>query len=1164
MKNKIIYITVVIFVLFACTGNQKQPPGNVPNPKVVETKGNRISTDSISEPTILPAWKPGKEIAENPKVVPANTNIFLAKEPKTVLAGSTGINIPGQGSFLVPQRVLAIDSPFIAGIPKVNIAKDPYIKDQNPHNFSAFGKLQGLKHGDVNCLFEDKSGNIWIGTNGGGATKYDGKYFTHFTEKEGLSDNVVRSIFEDRSGNIWFGTRDRGVSKYDGRNFTHFTTKEGLTNNFVGSILEDKNGNIWFGTQGGGVSKYDGKYFTNYTDKHGLNSNYVLSLLEDKAGNIWLGTDGGGVNKYDGKGFTYFATNEGLSDDYVLSIIEDKNGNIWFGTWQGGATKYDGTYFTHFTMEEGLGSNDVRCMAEDNAGNIWFGAYLGGLSKYDGKYFTHYTEKEGLGNNNIFSIIEDKAGNIWLGTNIIGITRFDGQYFTHITEKEGLNKNTVVSIFEDKAGNIWLGSSGGGLSKYDGQHFTHFSQQEGLSNNSVYSILEDQSGNIWIGTFNSGAFKYKDGHFTQFTTKEGLGSNSVLVISEDRAGNLWFGSEGAGISKFDGKTFTYFTTKEGLSNNVVFSILEDKTGNMWFGTRGGGVSKYDGQYFTNFTEKEGLLNNYVISLLEDNDGNIWMCTRKGVSRYDGRRFTHFTEEEGLPNSYILSILQDKSGSLWFGTRFGLSKLTQDKLTDLLEKINSNSIKESDVFFKNYTYDDGFLGTGCNGNAIYEASDGKIWIGANDRLTIFHPPTEESPADSILPNIQLTSIELYNENIAWANIIGNPDTTLTMGNAVKVTNVEFDGTTKWYGLPENLSLAYNNNYLTFNFIGITMKQPKNVKYKYKLEGIDENWSAVNTRTKAPYGNIPHGTYTFMVKAMNSEGYWSKPFEYTFTIRPPWWKTLWAYSIYGLLILITVWIVHHFQKQRIVKTERNKAQIRELEQAREIEKAYKELESTHENLKSTQSQLIHSEKMASLGELTAGIAHEIQNPLNFVNNFSEVNAELITELIEEIRIGDKEEAIAIANDIAGNEIKINHHGKRADGIVKGMLQHSHTSNNEKELTNINSLADEYLRLAYHGLRAKDKSFNADFKTELDEFLPKINVIPQDFGRVLLNLINNAFFACTERNRSTISEKSTESNKEYKPTVTKSTLNEKNSVIIKVSDNGYGIPTEVLDKI
>ncbi|MBL7764060.1 MAG: hypothetical protein JNL23_11595 [Chitinophagaceae bacterium] len=228
----------------------------------------------------------------------------------------------------------------------------------------------------------------------------------------------------------------------------------------------------------------------------------------------------------------------------------------------------------------------------------------------------------------------------------------------------------------------------------------------------------------------------------------------------------------------------------------------------------------------------------------------------------------------------------------------------------------------------------------------------------------------------------------------------------------------------------------------------------------------------------------------------------------------------------------------------------------ERTAEITKQKEELQNTLVELTATQGQLIHSEKMASLGELTAGIAHEIQNPLNFVNNFSDVNTELIAEMEEAIRQGNIEEVKAIANDIRDNNSKITHHGKRADAIVKGMLQHSRTSTGQKEPTDINALADEYLRLAYHGLRAKDKSFNTSYETHLDPQLPKINVIPQDFGRVILNLFNNAFYAVAERKKKEATG--------YKPNVILTTRRIRDQIEIVVADNGGGIPHNILDKI
>ena len=229
-------------------------------------------------------------------------------------------------------------------------------------------------------------------------------------------------------------------------------------------------------------------------------------------------------------------------------------------------------------------------------------------------------------------------------------------------------------------------------------------------------------------------------------------------------------------------------------------------------------------------------------------------------------------------------------------------------------------------------------------------------------------------------------------------------------------------------------------------------------------------------------------------------------------------------------------------------------------RQKHKAKLKIEQAYDNLKATQQQLIQSEKMASLGELTAGIAHEIQNPLNFVNNFSDVNEELLTELNEEIKKGNYNEVETIAKDVIDNERKINHHGKRADAIVKGMLQHSRNSSGQKEPTDINALANEYLRLAYHGLRAKDKSFNATMKTDFDESIGRINIIPQDIGRVILNLINNAFYTVDEKKKK---------QPDYEPIVTVATRSVKSpsgdlGALISVKDNGNGIPQKVLNKI
>ncbi|WP_228850924.1 sensor histidine kinase [Aegicerativicinus sediminis] len=256
------------------------------------------------------------------------------------------------------------------------------------------------------------------------------------------------------------------------------------------------------------------------------------------------------------------------------------------------------------------------------------------------------------------------------------------------------------------------------------------------------------------------------------------------------------------------------------------------------------------------------------------------------------------------------------------------------------------------------------------------------------------------------------------------------------------------------------------------------------------------------------------------------------------------------------------ISEFKLERTEKVKRTTAilleeTIEELDQKRKaIEESNNALKQSLEELKATQAQLIQSEKMASLGELTAGIAHEIQNPLNFVNNFSEVSKELLEEMKEELEEGNLDDVKEIAEDVIQNLEKINHHGKRADGIVKGMLQHSRTNKGEKEETDINTLVDEYVRLAYHGLRAKDKTFNASIETNFDDDIPKLNIIPQDVGRVILNILNNAFYATQDKYKSLHGI--------FVPTVKIKTKNEKGNITISIEDNGNGIPQNIIDKI
>ncbi len=1201
VKTIRVYIMIMLGIIVACKDRMEDARNLSFAPNTVTIHPYLLRSDSFLEPQAQPIYNSWKVRAGRPKVFPVATNIHPVKTPKSVRAGKPKICTPGLDTFLLPKSVPAIGKTRIAGTPEVVLVREALAKDQNNYNFTSLGVFQGLTNAMIYSILEDSKGNIWLGTYGGGVCRYDGVRFTHFTDRQGLGNNIVLTILEDKYGNLWFGTFGGGICRYDGLNFTLFTEKDGLGSDFVRSMFEDRNGNIWIGGHHEGVTRYSPgnnnrdsnessqesqATFTRFSYKEGLLNSFIWTIVEDRKGNIWIG-GGQGATKYDGKSFFHYTMEQGLSVNLVKAIHEDLRGNLWFGTWAGGVNVFNGLTFTHYGTIEGLSHDNVMCIAELNGGNIWIGTEGGGVSTYtatdtSGPSFTHFTTEEGLSHNVVNRIIQTRNGITWIAT-ANNLNKYGGSSFKHFSEKQGLSDG-IKCILEDKSGQIWIGGNSG-LWKYDGQLISHFTQREGLAQDNVNCLFEDQNGNLWLGYY-SGVTKFSNGTFTHFPI------GNVQSIQEDDRGDLWFATYGQGIVKYKDNTMTYISKKAGLNSDWIWVNSKDEQGNFWLGTADNGISIFnpnqDQLSFIHFTPSGGFNGKEVLSIMQDKKGSYWFGTRgSGVFYYNPSfeikaakesrtqpvqpvKFIEFTEQDGLSDNTVLGMLEDKKGHFWFNTSNGISKLDYRYLFQL-DNQDAEPFQypawEDHPLFNTLTYEDGYHGITGFGNSIVEDSKGNIWFSTMNRLTAVNP--DQMIPDTLAPNLYLTGFAIFDEYLPWQNLQDQQDTTLVLKNAEKIHNLRFRAVDAWYGVPQELSLPYDNNQLTFRYAGITTHSPHKVKYQYKLDGLNKNWSELTHRTEIPFTNLSHGKYTFKVRAMNSEGFWSKELKYPFRIRPPWWLSGWAYAFYSLGLFAGIFYIDRYQRKRILEKERALSRQKELEQAKEIEKAYHNLEQTHQNLKATQTQLIQSEKMASLGELTAGIAHEIQNPLNFVNNFSEVNAELIEELQAELEQGNTKEAFSLSNGIKENESKISLHGKRAESIVKSMLQHSQKSSGVKEPTDINALADEYMRLSYHGLRAKNKSFQAELKMDLDPALPLVKVIPQDIGRVFLNLFNNAFWACSEYSQRVLREKYKQQDlpgpvTAYIPTVTLTTKGMNNHIEIRISDNGPGIPAPLLDKI
>jgi signal transduction histidine kinase/ligand-binding sensor domain-containing protein len=1094
-------------------------------------------------------------------------------------------------SVVLPQ---VVDRPFLRGengeVILDRAGNQFFLGEGGVSHFKSYTTDDGLGLDNITSSLLDRTGNLWFGTWGGGVSKFDGVSFTNFTTEHGLSNNLVHCLAEDDEGNIWIGTDGGGLSIYDGYGFYQKDDYQWLKNGVIYGITSDRKGNLWIAAGEGGAYLYNGKGFSKYAKEDGLPSSHIIKISVDNNGFIWFGTGNKGVARFDGEAFTLFTKEDGLAENGIYSIYTDKAGNVWFGTKGGGLSKYEANQdaklkglFTTFTINDGLGHNDIWDIKEDLEGNIWLATGGGGIARFDGQRFTNYTTSQGLAENVVYSITTDGSGNLWVGTAGGGVSLYKGAAFNNFISDIGI-VNSVYGILEDNNGNIWFGTDGGGVSRYDGRYFSNFSTDQGLSNPLVISAIKDKLGQLWFGTGGGGVALYQeeangnDASFTTFNSKVGLPNGIIYSILEDKIGNIWLGTGGGGLVKFDwninskDKTgFQTFTIDQGLANNIVYSLLEDRNGNLWIGTGGGGISKFDGKSFTNYTTDQGLSNNIVWSILEDKAGNLWFATQGGgVSRYNGQAFNSFTRKEGLVDDTVYDLIEDQDGNIFIGTNLGFTVIPFEVTLLPFQEIRSS--------LEYFNTSNGFPVKDVN-KGMYLDSKGNIWAGNGSQktgLVRFNYATLKKKKEK--PHIKIKNLRLDESPISWISLEnsrkgGRNQNYIT--DEVKVFNrelsseereanqkefsrVEFSDIKRFDNFPEKLILPYAQNQLTIDFATNELVSPHAIEYMYILEGYKKGWSPIISNSYATFGNIREGEYVFKVKARytgpaEGEGKeWSDEAIYKFTVLPPVHRTWWAYLLYMFLLLIGIKRVHVSQKRRTIRKERDKIQQKELLQAKEIEKAYNELQLT-------QAQLVQQEKLASLGQLTAGIAHEIKNPLNFVNNFSEVSLELIDETLEEINkeTATRNEDLIKENivDIKLNLQKVYEHGTRANGIVTSMLQHSRGGSGNIEPTDLNALIKEYVNLSFHGMRASKSPINVDIALDLDATIIGVPLIKDDFSRVIINLCNNAFDAMRLRS---IDEE------DYHPILKVRTSTKADNVIIEIIDNGTGIPEEIKDKI
>lgn len=1029
-------------------------------------------------------------------------------------------------------------------------------------NLTHYTELDGLPGREVIDVIADRFGYIWVGTVNGLA-RFDGYGFKRFysnpNDDASIKGGVVWSMLEDSKGRIWIGTEPASLNVYSPvtqsfkqYDFDHLVQQGDNDELVISTIVEGDNGRLYFGIRSRWWNPISSLLYLDEAEdklkvveprKDHVATNIVYAVKYSQ-GNLWFSSSNGlfklDENEYLVKADT-LAPAPLLDKEFLTAMVSDKDQHLWIITNFSRLLEFDpasGKY--HLYAPIGIAPNTpFNILLMDPSDNIWMGTNKG-LYLFDRKKKT----VQGFAKNpnmniegaSIESLVYDSFGSLWIGTQNDGMFKYEEKsvfkaYSHDKNNPASLTPGWVNNILESGDGSILITTSGvgneSGLNVLAPQRNTlepipFKSLQPQV--NYVMGTLEDSTKDGYYMLTNRGLHKYTL-HDRSFIRRDipGLPDSLVcLAFLMDSRGDLWVGSERgvyrrkAGTSSF--LLYDFSKMADGTpASNMVVRIIESKTHGVWLLTNNG-LFLFDphSEQITRkaFDQKAGdiLITQDINSLYEDASGLVWVGTwQGGLSHYNVEtgKIKTYTINDGLPSMSIQSILPDeRNQQLWLATFEGLSRFHLP----------------TEQFY-NYSVADGIQSQLFADGASLKTSKGLIVFGGSNGVTVFDP--NQVNHKSIPPKVYLTDFKLFNKSVM-------------PGASSILTKPIYD--------TDEIVLEYNQNNISLEFIALHYSNPSRNKYSYKLENYDNDWRDVDNFQAAFYPSLPPGKYTFHVRAANNNGVWNeKGATVKIVINPPWWNTNLAYVLFGILFAAGSFGAYRYFRHRLVEMEREKARSRELAQAKEIEKAYTEL-------KATQAQLIQSEKMASLGELTAGIAHEIQNPLNFVNNFSELSNELVDEMKEEVARGNYESANAIAADVKQNLEKILHHGKRADGIVKGMLQHSRSSSGVKEATDINALTNEYVKLAYHGFRAKDKSFNAVLNTDFADSMGNVNIVPQDIGRVILNLITNAFYAVGEK-KGTVN---------YEPIVSVSTRKFDKFITITVNDNGNGIPQKALDKI
>lgn len=735
---------------------------------------------------------------------------------------------------------------------------------------------------------EDHEGYIWMGTQGGGLSKFDGKKFQNYTTKDGLTNNYIQALCLDNDSNLFIGTQN-GLTIFYGQ---QFVKQQGIAGLKIESITKDKQGEMWLGTNNG-VYLYINDSLQKFMPENSLLKNYIYDIVVDNNNIKWLASDIGLI-KMDGQKIKLFKNEYGFKSNFLNALHIDQNEKLWVATYGDGVFSFEDNIFTPVGLEKKYIIFDF--LAVDH--NLWMGTLRNGITVLNTKTFSSSSFKEdnGLPGNQVRALLQDSWGNIWVGLSGSGVACYTGQRFEYYSRDNGLPGRQIYAIEQGESSSLYLGISDQGLYKFEPNAIQKFKPIEGVDQVKIKALFRDSKNRLWVGTDSKGCYILEQDSLIKIN---GLSVDWIKCFAEDLRGNIFIGTAGGGINKV---TFTdssdyqvdIITSHDGLNENRITDLITDSLGRVWFSTPSNGIGViFNDRNIITFKQKDGLGSNDVRSLTIDQHQTLWIGSpSSGITTMDlSADKLSFSPFEYAHNHVIYFLQFDANDNLWIGTEAGLDKVILDNQREAIESYH-------------YSKPDGFLGVEtCTNSSLLDAKN-QLWFGTIDGFCKTLP--EEKIANTVAPKLKIDQVNLFYKPLQETHLKNYLDAR----GQVKDT----------------LVLTYEQNHLTFNFKGIDLINPEKVKYQWILYGQEEVWSPFSDAQQVSYSNLEPGTYQFAVKSCNKDGVCNPSPEFVnFKILAPFWKKLWfkIVGIGGLIlgfIIITGLIIRNIRKKSKEKNQR----------------------------------------------------------------------------------------------------------------------------------------------------------------------------------------------------------------------------------------------------